>query len=68
MAIELPRYRKHLHAAINQRRHREQSPTDHGQDQVTNIVLWQRQTAAEEWDDAEQVGVLPLVRHGHGVM
>lgn len=68
MAVQLLRHREHLHASVDQRRHGEQPCADHGYDQVTDIVLGERQAAAQQREGAKQVRILPLVWRGHGVM
>lgn len=61
VAVELLRYREHLHAAVDERRHAEQPGADHRDHQVADIVTRQRQDAEDCGDDAQQVRILPLV-------
>lgn len=68
VAVELLSHREHLHAAVDERRHREEASADHGDHQVADVVSGKGEEAKERRDDTEQVGVLPLVRHGHLVM
>lgn len=68
IAIKLLRHREHLHSAVNQGCHGEESRAYHGYDQVTDIALWKWQAAAQQGDEAEKVGVFPLVWLGHSVV
>lgn len=63
--IELLRHREHLHAAVDQRGHAEESCADHGDDQVADVVAGQRQEAEDGGNYAQEVGVLPLVWRGY---
>ena len=63
--IELLRHREHLHGAVDQRGDADKPCTDHGDNQVADVVAGQCQEAEDCRDDAEQVRVLPLVGRGH---
>lgn len=65
MAVELLGHRKHLHGAVDEGGHAEQSTADHGDHQVADVVPGQCQKAEDGGDDAKEIGVLPLVRRGH---
>lgn len=63
--IELLCHGEHLHAAVDQRGHAEEPGTDHGDDQVADVVAGQGKKAEDCRDYAQEVGVLPLVRGGY---
>lgn len=65
VTIQLLRHREHLHAAVDQRRHTEQSSTDHRNDQVADVVSRHRHKTEDCGNDAEKVGILPLIGGGY---
>lgn len=62
--VQLLRHGEHLHAAVDERRHAEEPGADHGDHQVADVVARQCQEGEDRWDNAEEVGVLPLVGRG----
>lgn len=65
VAVQLLRHGEHLHAAVDERRHAEEPGADHGDHQVADVVAGQRQEGEDGGGDAQEVGVLPLVRGRH---
>lgn len=63
--VELLRHREHLHGAVDERGHAEEPGTDHGDDQVADVVTRQCQEAEDCGDYAQEVRVLPLVWRGY---
>lgn len=62
VAIQLLCHREHLHAAVDEWGHAEESGADHGDYQVADVVARQRQEAEDCGNYAQEVRVLPLVR------
>ena len=67
VAVQLLRHGEHLHPAVQQGRDAEQPGADHADHQVADVVARQGKGAEERGQDAQQVGVLPLVRSRHRV-
>lgn len=65
VAVELLGHWEHLHGAVDEGSHAEEAAADHGDHQVADVVPGQRQEAEDCGDNAEEIGVLPLVRRRH---
>lgn len=64
VSVQLLGHREHLHGAVDQRGHAEEPRADHRDDEVADVVAGQRQEAEDGGNDAQEVGILPLVRRG----
>lgn len=65
MSVELLRHGEHLHTTVDQWGHTEESSTDHGDNQVADVVARQCQEAEDGRNYAQEVRVLPLVWRGY---